>query len=131
MTFLWRSAGKPEPKISVNPFSDVKSSEYYYKAVLWAVENGITNGTSASKFSPNDTCTRGQIVTFLWRAKGSPEPKSTNNPFSDIGKKDYYFKAVLWAVGKNITLGTDKNHFSPSDTCTRAQVVTFFYRGKN
>ena len=128
VTFLWRAAGTPEPTNKNNPFRDVNSGDYYYKAVLWAVEMGITAGTSKNTFSPNATCTRGQIVTFLWRAEREPAPKSTTNPFSDVGTGDYYYKAVLWAVEKEITLGTDKTHFSPLGTCTRGQVVTFLYR---
>ncbi len=128
VTFLWRAAGSPEPTGTKNPFRDVKSDAYYYKAVLWAVENGITSGTSSTTFSPGDVCTRGQIVTFLWRANGKPAPSKTSNPFKDVKASDYYYDAVLWAVEKGITLGTDATHFSPSDTCTRGQVVTFLYR---
>ena len=128
VTFLWRAAGQPEPSGTKNPFKDVKSGEYYYNAVLWAVENGITSGTSATTFSPEDVCTRGQIVTFLWRANGKPTPSKTSNPSKDVKSGDYFYDAVLWAVEKGITLGTDATHFSPSDTCTRGQVVTFLYR---
>ena len=128
VTFLWRTAGSPEPTGARNPFRDVKESDYFYKAVLWAVENEITVGTSANEFSPEDVCTRGQIVTFLWRANGKPSPAITKNPFLDVSTADYFHTAVLWAVEKKITLGTDATHFSPSDTCTRAQVVTFLYR---
>ncbi len=130
VTFLWRAAGEPEPTSAKNPFVDVKSDAYYYKAVLWAVEKGITNGTDKTHFSPNATCTRGQIVAFLYRWNGSPKPSSANNPFADVKNGDYYLDAVLWAVGKGITTGTDKTHFSPGATCTRAQVVTFMYRGR-
>ncbi|MBQ6676801.1 MAG: S-layer homology domain-containing protein [Clostridia bacterium] len=128
VTFLWRAAGSPEPANAKNPFSDVKNGEYYYKAVLWAVEKGVTKGTSATKFSPDDTCTRGQIVTFLYRSEGSPAPTSSANPFGDVKDGDYFKDAVLWAVEKGITLGTTAKTFSPSDTCTRGQVVTFLYR---
>ena len=131
VTFLWRAAGSPEPTLSENPFGDVGSSEYYFKAVLWAVENRITSGTGAHTFSPDDVCTRGQIVTFLWRFGKTPEPKSTKNPFSDVVKDDYFFKAVLWAAENGITLGTDATHFSPSDACSRCQIVTFLYRDAN
>ncbi|MBR4661866.1 MAG: S-layer homology domain-containing protein [Clostridia bacterium] len=131
VTFLWRAAGCPEPAGSKNPFRDVKADDYFYKAVLWAVENEITNGTSAKTFSPEETCTRGQIVTFLWRASGSPSAGSASNPFKDVKAADYFRDAVLWAVAKGVTLGTDKTHFSPEDTCTRGQVVTFLYRAKN
>ena len=130
VTFLWRAAGSPEPAGSKNPFRDVKSDAYYYKAVLWAVQNEITSGTSATTFSPNDVCTRGQIVTFQWRANGLPTPKNTKNPFKDVKSSDYFYSAVLWAVENKITLGTDTTHFSPSDTCTRGQIVTFLYRAK-
>ncbi|MBR7033968.1 MAG: leucine-rich repeat protein [Clostridia bacterium] len=128
VAFLWRAAGSPEPKGTGNPFSDVKSNAYYYKAVLWAVENEVTSGTDATHFSPNSVCTRGQIVTFLWRANGKPSPAKTSNPFMDVKASDYYYDAVLWAVEKDITLGTDATHFSPSSTCTRGQVVAFLYR---
>ncbi len=128
VTFLWRAAGSPEPTSANNPFYDVVSFEYYYKAVLWATEKGITTGTSTVTFSPNDVCTRGQIVTFLWRAEEKPAPSGVANPFSDVRAGDYYCGAVLWAVERGITNGTDKTHFSPNATCTRGQVVTFLYR---
>lgn len=128
VTFLWAAAGRPEPKSANNPFTDVKSSAYYYKAVLWAVENGITSGTSATTFSPNNTCTRGQVVTFLWAAKGRPEPETTSNSFSDVKSSDYYYRAVLWAVENGITSGVGNGKFGPSQTCTRGQIVTFLYK---
>ena len=128
VTFLWRAAGKPVPTSSVNPFADVKSGQYYYNAVLWAVEKGITNGTAATTFSPDDTCTRAQIVTFLWRFAGKPTPTSQNNPFHDVRTTEYYGTAVLWAVENGITNGTSATTFDPEATCTRAQVVTFLYR---
>ena len=128
VTFLWRAAGKPEPTGSANPFADVKSGQYDYNAVLWAVEKGITNGTAATKFSPDDTCTRAQIVTFLWRFAGKPTPASQNNPFGDVRTSEYYGNAVLWAVENGITNGTSATTFDPEATCTRAQVVTFLYR---
>ena len=128
VTFLWRAAGEPEPTKTENPFADVKADAYYYKAVLWAVENGVTKGTSADKFSPDDTCTRAQIVTFLWRNDGKPEPAKTDNPFTDVTADAYYYKAVLWAVENGVTKGTSADKFSPDDTCTRAQIVTFLYR---
>ena len=131
VTFLWRAAGQPEPTASNDPFRDVGSGEYYYRAVLWAVENGITLGTSATEFSPDDPCTRAQIVTFLWRAAGQPEPTASNNPFLDVKSGDYFFGAVLRAVEKGITTGTDPTHFSPDDVCTRAQIVTFLHRSAN
>lgn len=127
VTFLWRAAGSPAPKTSNNPFKDVKKSDYYYKAVLWAVENGITKGTSATAFSPDEACTRGQIVTFLWRAE-SGKKVSASNPFKDVKAGDYYYNAVLWAVKMGVTTGTEADKFSPADTCTRGQIVTFLYR---
>ena len=130
VTFLWRAEGSPEPQGSSNPFVDVKSGAYYYKAVLWSVEKGITKGTDTTHFSPDETCTIGQIVTFLWRSEKEPKPTGTGNPFADVNTSDYFFNAVLWAVSKGITKGTDATHFSPSDTCTRGQVVTFLYRDK-
>ena len=128
VTFLWRAAGKPDPASSTNPFTDVKPGAYYYNAVLWAVEKGITNGTSGTTFSPDETCTRAQIVTFLWRYEGQPAPTGTSNPFADVKPSAYFGSAVLWAVEKGITNGTSATTFDPEDTCTRAQVVTFLYR---
>ena len=127
VTFLWRAAGCPKPKGS-NPFNDVASDAFYYKAVLWAVEKGITNGTGPDTFSPDQGCTRGQVVTFLWRAADSPEPIRTYNPFRDVTQDAYYYKAVLWAVGQGITKGTSDTKFSPDKTCTRGQIVTFLCR---
>ena len=114
-------------KVTIN-FLDVKQGDYYYDAVKWAVENGITEGTSAETFSPGASCTRAQMVTFLWRAAGSPAPKSTANPFKDINKNDYYYSAILWAVENGITSGTSTDTFSPTATVTRGQTVTFLYR---
>ena len=128
VTFLWRAKGSPDPETSENPFSDVKEGEYYYSAVLWAVENKITSGTSKTAFSPNASCTRAQVVTFLWRSEGEPEPSETSNPFKDVKEGEYYYNAVLWAVENEITSGTSATAFSPNASCTRAQVVTFLYR---
>ena len=128
VTFLWRTRGQPEPTVTKHPFKDVKESAYYYKAMLWAVEEGITSGTSATTFSPNKPCTRAQVVTFLWRMEGQPEPASTENPFTDAKTSGFYYKAMLWAVGKKITTGTSDTTFSPNNNCTRAQCVTFLYR---
>ena len=128
VTFLWRAAGKPEPTGKTSPFADVKPGQYYYDAVLWAVEKGITTGTSAGRFSPDATCTRSQIVTFLWRANGNPEPENVRNPFKDVKADQYYCTAVLWAVEQEITKGTSADQFSPDATCTRGQIVTFLYR---
>ena len=109
-------------------FTDVPESAYFYEPVLWAVENGVTSGTSATKFSPYEGCTRGQIVTFLWRAAGCPEPESSYNPFSDVPSNAYYHDAVLWAAEEGITTGTSRTHFEPNATVTRAQTVTFLWR---
>ena len=127
VTFLWRVAGSPTPKTEAMPFEDVLDGSYYYEAVLWAVENGITVGTSATTFSPELTCSRAHIVTFLWRAANSPSIK-TDNPFTDVAADAYYIDAVLWAVKHKITVGTTLSTFSPDEGCTRAQIVTFLYR---
>lgn len=129
VTFLWRTAGSPASKTSTMPFTDVPVGSYYYDAVLWAVENGITKGTSDTTFSPNMTCTRAQIVAFLWRSEKSPAA-GTANPFADVKSTAYYADAVLWAVKENITKGTTNTTFSPDADCTRAQIVTFLWRCK-
>ena len=129
VTFLWRTAGSPKPETRAMPFTDVPVGSYYYDAVLWAVENGITKGTSDTTFSPNMTCTRAQIVTFLWRSQKSPAA-GTANPFTDVKSTAYYADAVLWAVKENITKGTTNTTFSPNADCTRAQIVTFLWRSK-
>ena len=129
VTFLWRAAGSPKPETRTMPFTDVPAGSYYYDAVLWAVENGITKGTSDTTFSPNMTCTRAQIVAFLWRSEKSPAA-GTANPFADVKSTAYYADAVLWAVKENITKGTTNTTFSPDADCTRAQIVTFLWRCK-
>ena len=129
VTFLWRAAGSPAPRSRTMPFTDVPVGSYYYDAVLWAVENGITKGTSDTTFSPNMTCTRAQIVAFLWRSEKSPAA-GTTNPFADVKSTAYYADAVLWAVKENITKGTTSTTFSPDADCTRAQIVTFLWRCK-
>ena len=129
VTFLWRAAGSPEPETRAMPFTDVPVGSYYYDAVLWAVENGITEGTSNTRFSPNATCTRAQIVAFLWRSEKSPAA-SSRNPFADVKSSAYYADAVLWAVKEDITKGTTNTTFSPNADCTRAQIVTFLWRCK-
>ena len=128
VTFLWRAFGSPEPTSTENPFTDVPETVYYYKAILWAVEQGITTGTTATTFSPEDTCTRGQVATFLWRACGKPAPQGSENPFSDVPETVYYYEPILWAVENGITNGTGNGKFSPEDSCTRGQIVTFLYR---
>ena len=129
VTFLWRAAGSPAAKSSAMPFADVKAGSYYETAVLWAVENGITKGTSDTMFSPDATCTRAQIVTFLWRSQKSPAAGMAN-PFADVKSTAYYADAVLWAVKADITKGTTSTTFSPNADCTRAQIVTFLWRCK-
>ena len=129
VTFLWRAAGSPQPATSVNPFEDVSSSAYYYDAVLWAVENGITDGVSDTRFDPDGQCTRAQMVTFLWRAAGQPDA-GTSNPFEDVSAEAYYYEAVLWAAANGVTDGTSETEFSPDGECTRAQAVTFLYRAR-
>ena len=127
VTFLWRAAGEPKPTKSDNPFTDVPSGQYYYDAVLWAVENEITTGMSATSFAPNATCTRAQIVTFLYRYAKGTAPSATN-PFKDVKSSDYFYAPVMWAVENEITTGISSTSFAPTATCTRAQVVTFLYR---
>ena len=129
VAFLWRAAGSPKLKTRTMPFTDVPAGSYYYDAVLWAVENGIAKGTSDTTFSPNMTCSRAQIVTFLWRSEKSPAA-GTANPFADVKSTAYYADAVLWAVKEDITKGTTSTAFSPNTDCTRAQIVTFLWRCK-
>ena len=132
VTFLWRANGCPDPQSMTSKFKDVKdTSKYYYKAVLWANEQGITTGYSDGTFRPDDECTRGQVVTFLWRAKGSPKPTGVTNPFSDVPTGKYYTNAVLWALKNNITKGRTATTFGPDDACTRGHAVTFLYRAQN
>ena len=131
VTFLWRALGEPEPTITKNPFVDVKTTDYYYKAVLWAFENGVTKGTDETHFAPGAFCKREHAVAFLYRAAGSPEYTNKTNPFKDVTSSAYYYDAVLWAVEKNITKGIDATHFGPSNSCQRCQIVTFLYRFMN
>lgn len=128
VTFLWRAAGEPESASSVNPFKDVKKGSYCYDAVLWAVENGITNGMGDGTFGTDEMCTRAQVVTFLWRYAGKPTPAANSNPFVDVASANYFYVPVLWAVENGITNGMDATHFAPDDSCTRGQIVTFLYR---
>lgn len=127
VTFLWRSFGCEEPKIIFCPFEDIQQSDYFYKAVLWAVEKGITDGTGDTMFSPQESCTRAHVVTFLWRAENAPNAGS-DNPFEDVEPGQYYSEAVLWALSSGITDGTSNTTFSPNEACTRGQIVTFLYR---
>ena len=127
VTFLWRAAGSPEPETRAMPFTDVPVGSYYYNAVLWAIENGITEGTSDTTFSPDATCSRAQIVTFLWRAGGSPVA-SGNSAFTDVASDAYYAAAVIWAEKNDITGGIGGGLFGSNNDCTRGQIVTFLYR---
>lgn len=118
----------PTPEVPVNPFIDVKEDDWFYEPVLWAVQNGVTGGTSPNTFSPENPCTRAQIVTFIWAANGKPEPVSQNNPFEDVKTDDWYYTAVLWAAENGITGGIGDGKFGPDQTCTRAQIAMFLYR---
>lgn len=128
VTFLWRAEGCPQPKSGGNPFVDVREGSYYYKAVLWAAENGITKGTDSTHFSPGEPCSRGQVVTLLHRAFGKPQAESQTHPFTDVQAESFYYKAMLWAVENGITSGMTASTFAPSLNCSRAQIVTFLYR---
>ena len=131
VTFLWRAAGKPEPTSTNNPFTDVKETDFFYKAVLWAVEEGITNGLTTTTFGPYAECNRAQVVTFLWRAMKKPAPASAEHPFTDVAEDQFYFQPMLWAVENGITNGLTATTFGPTSVCNRAQVVTFLYRTYN
>lgn len=128
VTFLWRAMGSPEPASTANPFVDVKSTDYFYQAVLWAVEEGITKGVDDTHFGPKQECTRAQVATFLWRTLGEESPTSDKNPFQDVTADKYYYDAVLWAVEREVTKGVTDTTFGPNQTCTRGQIVTFLYR---
>jgi len=125
-----RYGGAPEEPESAGetPFTDVPGDCYYIDAVNWAYNTGVTTGTSDTTFDPEGSCTRGQVVTFLWRAAGEPEPASPVNPFEDVKETDYFYRAVLWAVEQGITNGTGETTFSPNDTCSSAHIITFLYR---
>ena len=131
VTFLWAAAGKPEPTVTEHPFTDVPKGSFCEKAVLWAVEKGITSGTDATHFNPTGVCNRATIVTFLYKALGSPEITTAENPFEDIPDESWYTIPVLWALENGITSGTDATHFTPGATCIRAQMVTFLYSAYN
>ena len=131
MTFLWAAAGKPAPSSSNNPFTDVSSDKYYYTAILWAVENGITAGKSATRFAPGDPVSRAEMITFLWAFAGKPTPTSNSNPFSDVSSGKYYYTPILWAVSENFLVGNEgcgvPDHYQPKLPCNRAYVVTYLY----
>lgn len=120
--------GCPEPATAENPFTDVKESDFFYKPVLWAAENGITKGVSETEFAPYAICNRAHAVTFLWRTLDQPAAEGAENPFNDVKEGDFYYDAVLWAVDNGITTGTAEDAFAPLDSCMRAHVVTFLYR---
>ena len=128
VTFLWRAAGSPAPESVENPFTDVAEGAWYTDAILWAVEQDITNGVGPDTFGPGTVCNRAQVVTFLWRAAGSPEPSLEENPFADVAQGGWYTDAILWALENGITEGTSATTFSPGSQCFRAQVVTFLHR---
>ena len=127
ITFLWRANGSPRAENTKNPFTDVSADVYYYDAVLWAVEEGITSGVTGTTFAPDASCTRAQAAVMLWRAEGSPAVSGAN-PFRDVADDDYYADAVVWAVKNGVTQGTTAATFEPGEACTRAQIVTFLYR---
>ena len=127
ITFLWRAAGEPEPAATVSPFVDVTENDFFFKAVLWALEEGIANGLDQSHFGPYATANRAQVVTFLWRAAGSPEA-SVENPFTDVAENAWFHDAVLWALENGVTTGVTATFFDAWGSCNRAQVVTFLYR---
>ena len=131
VTFLHRAAGSPIAISHVNPFTDVKKTDFFYNPVLWAVHKGITNGVSQTRFGSYDVCNRAAVVTFLWRTAGAPNPRTDMNPFTDVKKTDFFYKPVLWAVEQGITTGLTATTFGPASPCNRAQVVTFLYRAYN
>ena len=127
ITFLWRANGSPKATTVVNPFMDVKEGDFYYDAVLWALENGITNGTAEYIFGATEPCTRAQAVSFLYRAEGKPA-YTTENPFTDVAEGTFYYDAALWALENGITTGATADTFNPDGTCSRAEIVTFLFR---
>ena len=128
VTFLWRAMGEPEPTITENPFTDAVEGEFYYDAMLWAYENGITTGKTETTFDPKGECTRAQVVTFLWRAMGEPVPSEESTVFTDLKEGEYYCDAVAWAVETGVTTGKPETTFAPTLTSTRGEIVTFLYR---
>ncbi|MBQ4549494.1 MAG: S-layer homology domain-containing protein [Oscillospiraceae bacterium] len=131
VTFLWSAAGKPEPVTGINPFVDVAETDFYYKAVLWAYEKGITSGVDAEHFAPAMECSRAHAVTFLYRAVGQPAIENRVNHFEDVAYEAYYLNAVLWAVENGVTAGVSATEFGPGVLCNRAQIVTFLYKTYN
>ena len=131
VSFMYRAAGNPSVDGTVQPFTDVKPADYFATPVQWALESGVTAGISANKFGPHNPCTRGQIVSFLYRAAGEPEIGEVANPFKDVKESDYFYKAVLWAVDNGITAGMSADKFAPNNKCTRGQIVCFLERYYN
>ena len=127
-TFLWRYDGRPEPASLDTAFIDVVAKTFYAKAVAWLAEEEITTGTTPTTFSPDESVTRGQMATFMWRYSGSPEPASLDTPFTDVVARTFYAKAVAWLVEQSITTGTTPTTFSPDDPVTRGQMATFLWR---
>ena len=128
VTFLWRAAGSPEPTTAENPFVDVKETDFFYKSVLWAYENGITGGVDSTHFGPAKVCSRAEVVTFLYKSKNSPEVTGVENPFTDVPADTWYTTPVLWAMEAGITSGLGDNIFGAASICNRAQIVTFLYK---
>ena len=131
VTFLWAAAGKPAPAVGENPFTDVAESDWFYKPVMWAVENGVTGGLTPTTFGPDTICTRAQVVTFLWAAAGKPAPQAVSTAFTDVWETDWFYKPVLWAVENGITSGLTPTTFGAENQCTRGQIVTFLYAAEN
>ena len=128
VTMLWASLGKETPAAAQSSFKDVKKTDWFYLPVMWAKERGITEGVGGGIFGVKQSCTRAQIVTFLWKSAGSPSPKSRSCPFTDVKRDAYYRTAVIWAYENGITSGTSDTTFSPGKKCSRAQIVTFLYK---
>lgn len=131
VTFLWAANGKPEPTAGENPFTDVQASDWFFKPVMWAVENGVTGGLTATTFGPDKICTRGQVVTFLWAAADKPAPEAAGTAFTDVQASDWFYNPVLWAVENGITSGLTATTFGANNQCTRGQIVTFLYAAEN
>lgn len=131
ITMVWRAAGCPEPKSTVSPFIDVQESDFCFKAIMWAVELGIGNEIGEGIFAANASCARGQFLSFLHRAAGSPAPKSRQHSFLDLKETDFFYEAALWAIENGITTGLGEGVFGPYSLCNRTQVVTFLYRANN
>ena len=127
LTQLWRVLGSPQPTITETPFTDVREDAYYATPIRWAYENNITTGTTATEFSPKKTCTRGQIITFIWKAMGSPQADLVHEDFDDVTSDDYFYHALMWAMENNVTSGKSERLFGPKDPCTREQVASFLY----